>query len=69
MMTSIFRQTRRRFFHRIFEVREQRWERYLDEDHRIDYVFLRKGSKDCASPGSSVFTEQDYGRVSDHLAI
>ena len=54
-------------FRRIFTARDAHWERYLDEDHRIDYVFLRKGSGLAATAGRAVFTEQDYGRVSDHF--
>jgi maltose 6'-phosphate phosphatase len=54
-------------FHRVFSVREAGWEHDLDEDHRIDYVFLRKGSGLAVIAGRAVFTEQDYGRVSDHF--
>jgi len=53
-------------FRRVFEVKESCWHRYLDDDHRIDYVFLRKASDLCVTAGQAVFTEQDYGRVSDH---
>ncbi|MEF8700607.1 MAG: endonuclease/exonuclease/phosphatase family protein [Candidatus Accumulibacter sp. UW26] len=54
-------------FHRVFSVREAGWEHDLDQDHRIDYVFLRKGSGLAVIAGRTVFTEQDYGRVSDHF--
>jgi maltose 6'-phosphate phosphatase len=54
-------------FRRVFTTRDAHWERCLDEDHRIDYVFLRKGSGLAATAGRAVFTEQDYGRVSDHF--
>jgi maltose 6'-phosphate phosphatase len=45
----------------------QHWAHDLDEDQRIDYVFLRKGSGLAVIAGRAVFTEQDYGRVSDHF--
>lgn len=54
-------------FRRVFETRDARWQRYLDDDDRIDYIFLRRGSALCVTSGRSVFTEQDYGRVSDHI--
>jgi len=53
-------------FRLIFEVKDSRWLRRLDDDHRIDYVFLRKSSALCATAGREVFTDKDYGRVSDH---
>ncbi len=54
-------------FQRIFEVRDNVAERALDDDHRIDYLFLRKGSRLRVTSGQVVFTDQDYGRVSDHF--
>ncbi|HRF13680.1 MAG: Maltose 6'-phosphate phosphatase [Candidatus Accumulibacter phosphatis] len=56
-----------KIFRKVFEVRESAWESALEDDHRIDYVFLRKGSKLRATSGRVVFTDQDYGRVSDHF--
>jgi maltose 6'-phosphate phosphatase len=53
-------------FRRIFEVKDSHWRGDLDDDHRIDYVFLRKASALRVTAGQTVFTEQDYGRVSDH---
>lgn len=53
-------------FRRIFEARDPAWQHDLDDDHRIDYVFLRKGSNLRVTTGRTVFTEQDYGTVSDH---
>lgn len=55
-----------RTFRKIFDVRDAHWQRYLDHDHRIDYVFLRKASELRVRAGREVFTDQDYGRVSDH---
>jgi len=54
-------------FHKIFERRDSHWHRDLDMDHRIDYEFLRKGSKLSVTSGRVLFTDQDYGRVSDHF--
>jgi maltose 6'-phosphate phosphatase len=38
----------------------------LHDDHRIDYIFLKKGARLQATAARPLFTEQDYGRVSDH---
>lgn len=38
----------------------------LARDHRIDYIFLRRGSRLGVTSGRTVFTDHDYGRVSDH---
>ncbi|MBK7954173.1 MAG: endonuclease/exonuclease/phosphatase family protein [Candidatus Accumulibacter sp.] len=54
-------------FQRIFEVSDHVAERALDDDHRIDYIFLGKGSRLGVTSGRVVFTDQDYGRVSDHF--
>jgi endonuclease/exonuclease/phosphatase family metal-dependent hydrolase len=48
-------------FRKIFEVRDLPGASALDDDHRIDYVFLRKGSKLRVTSGRVVFTDQDYG--------
>lgn len=53
-------------FHKIFEARDLPWSHDLDDDHRIDYVFLRKGSALRVTSGRVLFTDQDYGTVSDH---
>jgi maltose 6'-phosphate phosphatase len=53
-------------FEKIFRVNDAHWQNYLSDDYRIDYVFLNKtGSLQVAS-AEVVFTESDYGRVSDH---
>jgi maltose 6'-phosphate phosphatase len=54
-------------FRAIFEVKDAHWQRALDSDHRIDYVFLRKGSDLRVTSGRVLFTDRDYGRVSDHF--
>lgn len=56
-----------KIFQKVFGARELAWESALEDDHRIDYVFLRKGSRLHAISGQVVFTDQDYGRVSDHF--
>lgn len=43
------------------------WRRDLEGDSRIDYVFLRRGGGLCATKGKVLFTDQDYGTVSDHF--
>ncbi|MEF8728282.1 MAG: hypothetical protein V5B34_08730 [Accumulibacter sp.] len=48
-------------------MRNLKSDRLLDDDQRIDYVFLRQGSRLRVTSGRSVFTDHDYGRVSDHL--
>lgn len=53
-------------FEKIYGERRPHWQRYLVDDHRIDYIFLRKPSELRATSGKVLFTEQDYGSVSDH---
>ncbi len=38
----------------------------LADDHRIDYLFMKRASRLQALSGRVLFTEEDYGRVSDH---
>lgn len=57
--------TSRPVFERFSEDHNQ--QRYiLDNDGRIDYIFMKKGSRLEAMSGRVIFTESDYGRVSDH---
>jgi maltose 6'-phosphate phosphatase len=53
-------------FDKIFRVNDPHWQDYLSDDYRIDYVFLNKTSELQVSSATVLFTEQDYGRVSDH---
>lgn len=53
-------------FVKIFRDKDAGWQRNLDKDHRIDYVFLHKSSELRVVSGDVLFTEQDYGSVSDH---
>jgi maltose 6'-phosphate phosphatase len=53
-------------FEKIFHEHRPNWRRYLTDDHRIDYVFMKKTSGLQVTSARVVFTEQEYGRVSDH---
>jgi maltose 6'-phosphate phosphatase len=53
-------------FEKIFRVNDPYWQNYLADDYRIDYIFLNKHSDFCVTSGQVLFTDQDYGRVSDH---
>jgi maltose 6'-phosphate phosphatase len=53
-------------FEKIFRVNDPYWRNYLADDYRIDYIFLNKTSHLAVTSGQVVFTEQDYGQVSDH---
>jgi maltose 6'-phosphate phosphatase len=53
-------------FKRIFGNSPKDWH-WLQDDHRIDYIFLKGGGKLKAIRARVLFTENDYGRVSDHL--
>lgn len=53
-------------FQQIFRVNDAHWRDYLADDYRIDYVFMDKGSRLQARAARTVFTELDYGPVSDH---
>ena len=57
----------RRKFDKIFRQMPQPQMHYLHNDGRIDYIFLKKGSRLTATSARELFTQQDYyGRVSDH---
>lgn len=53
-------------FDKIFKVNDPHWQHYLAGDYRIDYVFMHTASALKATSGGVLFTDQDYGRVSDH---
>lgn len=53
-------------FERIFKVNDPYWQQSLDHDYRIDYIFMHKSSQLKVISASVLFTEHDYGRVSDH---
>ena len=53
-------------FDKIFRVNDSHWQHYLADDYRIDYIFMSKSSELQITHGNVLFTDQDYGRVSDH---
>jgi maltose 6'-phosphate phosphatase len=53
-------------FEKIFHDKCPDWQHYLVDDHRIDYIFKKKSSAMRVTSGRVVFTNQEYGRVSDH---
>ncbi|MCK4842881.1 MAG: endonuclease/exonuclease/phosphatase family protein [Methylococcales bacterium] len=53
-------------FEKIFRVNDAHWKDLLADDYRIDYIFMNKKSALQVSSAKVVFTDQDYGRVSDH---
>ncbi len=53
-------------FEKIFRVNDPHWRHDLADDYRIDYVFLNKTSQLQVISARVLFTEQDYGTVSDH---
>lgn len=53
-------------FEKIFRVDDPHWRDYPSDDYRIDYVFLHKDSRLQVVSANVLFTEHDYGRVSDH---
>ena len=57
----------RGLFEKIFRVNDPHWKDYLTDDYRIDYIFKNKDSDLFVVTAKVLFTEQDYGRVSDHV--
>ncbi len=57
-------------FDTIFRVNDKHWDAHwqdlLSDDYRIDYIFMNKNSALRVVSARTVFTEQDYGQVSDH---
>jgi maltose 6'-phosphate phosphatase len=53
-------------FEKIFRVNDDHWHDLLAEDYRIDYIFMNKSSELQVSSAKVVFTNEDYGQVSDH---
>ncbi len=51
---------------KIFKVNDPYWQNKYSDDYRIDYIFLIKKSQLEAVSGYVLFTDEDYGRVSDH---
>ncbi len=53
-------------FDKVFKVNDAHWQDLLADDYRIDYIFMDKNSALKVTSAEVLFTEQDYGRVSDH---
>jgi maltose 6'-phosphate phosphatase len=53
-------------FEKIFRVNDPHWSGYLADDYRIDYIFMNRDSDLQVTSAKVLFTEHDYGRVSDH---
>jgi maltose 6'-phosphate phosphatase len=47
-------------------VNDAYWRHQQANDYRIDYIFMNKASELYATSARVLFTDQDYGRVSDH---
>ncbi len=56
----------RGIFDKIFRVNDTHWQDLLTDDYRIDYIFMNKSSQLQVTSAKVLFTELDYGRVSDH---
>jgi maltose 6'-phosphate phosphatase len=54
-------------FNKIFRVNDAHWKDLLADDYRIDYIFMSKNSELKATSAKVIFTDQEYGRVSDHF--
>lgn len=50
----------------VSKVNDAHWQNYFGDDYRIDYIFLNKTGKLRVSSARVLFTDRDYGRVSDH---
>ena len=54
-------------FEKIFRVNDSHWGNLLTDDYRIDYIFMNKTSDLRVTSARVLFTEADYGQVSDHV--
>ncbi len=53
-------------FEQVFRVNDAHWQDLLADDYRIDYIFMNKASQLQVTSAKVLFTDDDYGRVSDH---
>jgi maltose 6'-phosphate phosphatase len=51
---------------KIVQVNDPYWRKQLSDDYRIDYIFMSKTSTLKACSSRVLFTDHDYGKVSDH---
>jgi len=49
-----------------YRVDDPYWQQYAGSDYRIDYIFMDKTAGLRVTSARMLFTEHDYGRVSDH---
>ncbi len=56
----------RGLFEKIFRVDDAHWGHLMSDDYRIDYIFMNKASGLQVTSARVLFTDWDYGRVSDH---
>ena len=49
-----------------YRINDPYWQQQLAADYRIDYIFINKEGLLQAVSAKTLFTDQDYGRVSDH---
>lgn len=56
----------RGLFEQIFRVNDPHWGSMLSDDYRIDYIFMNKTSSLHVTSARVLFTDWDYGKVSDH---
>lgn len=56
-------------FDRVFRRKEPNWPQLLHDDHRIDFIFMRRDSALKPTAARVLFTDQEYGRVSDHVGF
>lgn len=54
-------------FQKIFRVNDAHWGHLLAEDYRIDYIFMNKSAELHVTSARVLFTDWDYGQVSDHV--
>jgi maltose 6'-phosphate phosphatase len=63
---QFLRATNDESYQAIFQRHEANWQQRLRDDHRIDYIFLHRESRLKVTSARAIFTDNEYGRVSDH---
>ena len=53
-------------FQQLDRINDPHWRNFPGADCRVDYIFMRKGEALAVTSARTLFTDQDYGRVSDH---
>jgi len=56
-------------FDQIFRVNDAHWGDLLNDDYRIDYIFMNKDAALKVTSARVLFTHEDYGQVSDHVGF